>query len=237
MATATDRGAQANETLTGTSVATGAFTPAANSYVFCVVHINDYPTVGVTMSDSWSDTGGGSWTQLGSNADVSDFLRTQVWYRLIGTSPGSGAATATTVGSVTADELLILPTEIDGLATSGVVTQADTDVATSGSSIASTLAAFGANGSTFSGFAIGSTGGSPAEQSPLVEISLYTGTNAQLSISFYDGEDTSPQYNATIPGNGAYLISAELETSAAGPATPYVTPQAQRNVRHSGRYH
>lgn len=83
----------------GASTVTASIAPSANSYVTVQVGVGQNPAVNITApTDSWGDTGGGSWTLLGG-ATPANLIDYAVYRRLVGTGPSASVITLNADGS------------------------------------------------------------------------------------------------------------------------------------------
>lgn len=123
-----------------TGYTTGAFTPAADSLVLCLVQSTSgsaSPTPATPIP-----TSGLSWTQIDTLLDSSSTHRTSLFYALAGSSPPTGDFISIGFGGQTQFYGFWSVIEITGVAQSGTIVQSATNTASTANGLTVTLSSF-----------------------------------------------------------------------------------------------
>jgi hypothetical protein len=172
-------------------------------------------------SDTFGDTGGGSWTQIGALQNSSNYNYSSAWYRLIGTGPSAGHVTVTgsASGSGVSRHALVVD-QVTGESTTTPVPQAGVENGASWSATGSVSL----GGAPSSASLVWSAAVAASSESPAVTTSGFTAldtavrdgdSDVTLATSYKIGSGpTTVAWNGLNSGQSNWLWVLEI---AVGP--------------------
>lgn len=208
---------QFNSDTDATSYATSSISPGANKLILATVTSSKGSTPDVpTLSGN-----GLTWVQITTNNyDNTGTQRTMTMFRALGSSPTSGAVTASFAGTQTACTIII--DEISGIDTSGtngsgaiVQSATNAEASMASSTFTVTLAAFSSvNNATYGAFSNGdATTPSAGTGFTLIGAAASTTPIIRSMSEFQAANDTTVTFNAAA-GNTAGGIAIEIKAAS-----------------------